>query len=185
MGPRGGLSGVSWGLLLPLSGPSWACPGALLGRLRRLLGSLEALWGRLGLSWGPLRPSWGGLGGLFGCLGALEARKREEAKNMRKTNENQRLCPLRALLGPLSEFSWGSWRPLGKHFGDPRSLVSGRQAVFGCLGASWAVLSRFGGSLGASSTVLGRFGASLGGSGARYWRCTVDLPEMWDAPEKY
>ena len=51
LGLVGGLRGVlgaSWRLLFPLLGPSWACPGVLLGCLGRLWGRLEALLGRPG-----------------------------------------------------------------------------------------------------------------------------------------
>eukprot|EP00959_Pyramimonas_sp_CCMP1952_P013763 290800-Pyramimonas_sp.AAC.1 len=58
---------------------------------------LGPFWGSLGPSrsplgryWAPLGPSWGGRGGVWDRLGAWEARKRENAKNIEKThNENR------------------------------------------------------------------------------------------------
>ena len=79
-GRLGGLWGHPGGVLRPkprylkfdsrLRAPSWARPGALLGRLRRLLGRLGS--------------SWSGLGGLLGDLRASESRKGEQAKNLGK-----------------------------------------------------------------------------------------------------
>eukprot|EP00959_Pyramimonas_sp_CCMP1952_P108160 2261368-Pyramimonas_sp.AAC.1 len=58
---------------------------------------------------------------------------------------------------------------------------SRRKAFLGCLGASWAVLSRSGSSLGAHWAVLERFGGSPGRPGARYRELPLDVLKVWDA----
>ena len=109
---------LSWAHLGPVLGPSWAVLGASGAVFR-------PSWAVLGLSWGPLRPSWGGLGGLFGCLGALEARKREEAKNFEKLTKIKKF----GLFGPSPDASRSS---LGAS-----SAVLGRSS--GPLRPSWSV----------------------------------------------
>ena len=94
-----GLRSLSWAAFQAILGLPWAALGlswAVLGRY----------WPVLGPSWGSHGRAWTCLGDLFGPLGALEARKREKAKNIEKNNENQRFWPLRALLEELLEASW-------------------------------------------------------------------------------
>ena len=80
-------------------------------------------------------------------LQASEGRKGENAKNIEKTNENQRCWPLGALLGGLLEASWGVleaswavWRPSWASWND-------FSATRGPLGPSWrslgALVARF------------------------------------------
>ena len=155
-----GLPGSPFGALLGSLGALLGRLGALLGRLGSLLDGLgasegrksekakniektmkindfgllersrEASWEPLGASWRPLGPSWSGLRSFLGGLGASEKRKRENAKNIEKTNENQRFWLLGALFGGLLEVSWGvlevSWAVL--------------EASWGALGPSFAVL---------------------------------------------
>ena len=85
--PLGASCSRSWAHLGPVPGRS----GAVLGASWAVLGPS---WPVLGPSWGALGRSWRGLGGLFGRLGALEARNGEKAKNIEKTNKNQRFWPL-------------------------------------------------------------------------------------------
>ena len=112
LGPPGGLLGWRPGFLGSWS-LSWASLGAFLGPL----GRLERLLGRLGAVFGPSRepfgPSWSGLGGLLGGLGTSESGKIEEAKNIGKTNENQRFWRLGPLLEVHLERSWGLWEASG------------------------------------------------------------------------
>ena len=151
-------------------------------------------WAVLGLSWGPLGPSWSGLGSLLGSLGASESRNSEKAKNIEKTNENQRFWPLGPLLGgifkPLGaswEASWAvknaSWAAgdTWRRSWERLETVWGRRD--GCLRApgaflwlSWAVLGGSGGSLGA---LLGRLGALLGVCWAVLGRSRWPLGPSW------
>ena len=117
-----GASSVRGLPLEPLLGPSpgafWAVLGgswAVWGPSWAALGGSWAVWGPswavLGASWGPLGPSWSGLGSLLGGLGASESRNSEKAKNIEKTNENQRF----GTLGP----SWAASSSLLGRLGGP------------------------------------------------------------------
>ena len=161
--PSWGPLGPSWAALRP----SWGTLGGLLGRLGALLGRhgapLGASWAVLGPSWavmgppwGPLGPSWGSLGGLLGLLGASESRKSEKAKNIGKTNGNQRFSPHGALLGGLLEAAWGvlvaSWlflKPSWRVLERSRAVLGGVEPD---LVASWTPLG----------SILGRLGRFLG-----------------------
>ena len=106
-------------------------------------------WAVLGLSWGPLGPSWSGLGSLLGSLGASESRNSEKAKNIEKTNENQRFWPLGPLLGGILKALGASWGP-----------------TWAVLGPSWASWSPLGTSWGPPGGIWGRLGSNLGRPGA-------------------
>ena len=103
--------GLSWGPLgaessifqfvFPLLAPSWGLLGASFSLLQRLWGRLEALLGHLGALSGPPGSVLERFGSLLDGLGASERRKSEKAKNLEKTNENQRFWLLGAVLGGL------------------------------------------------------------------------------------
>ena len=140
-----GLRSLSWAAFQAILGLPWAA----LGLSWAVLGPY---WPVLGPSWGSHGRSWSCLGDLFGPLGALEARKREKAKNLEKTNENQRFVLLRTLserLSGLSRTLWeGSWEP-----GAPSE---------GCLGLLGSVLGRLFAFWGVLGVVLGRPGRFRG-----------------------
>ena len=98
-----------------------------------------------------MEPSWEP----FDVLGASERRKREIAKNLEKTNENQRFWLLGASLGGLlgrlrglRELSWAI-------FGPSWEFPSYPCASWNARGASWALLGAF----------SGPFATFIGGSG--------------------
>ena len=134
MGPLGGLLGPPEGILgrrarfFGSCSLSWAHLGALLGRPGRLLGRLGVPLGRLGtlqgVSWavlgrssGPVGPSW--------SVGKLN--KREDRKH-RKKQRNSTILASPALLGGISEGSWGVlWGPFSslKRIADRRRPLEG------------------------------------------------------------
>ena len=149
-GPPGSLPGASWGLLFPLWGRSWACPGALLGRLGRPLGPPGALLSRFGAV---LEACWAGLAWFSGRLGlsfSVGKRKRREGQNPSKTNEKSLFFasggplgrPPGALLGRLG---W-LWGRLGAILSGLGGLEARLQAVFGLTGAVLRRLQTVGGA---------------------------------------
>ena len=167
-GPLGGLLGSPGGLsgrrarFLSSSSLSWPPLGAFLGPASAFFSGsgvvLRPCWAILGLSPGLRGPSWGRFGSPLDGLGASERRKSEKAKNLEKTNENQRFWPLRALSGRL--------------FGACRGVLAASWAV---LGSSWTCS----GDLGASRGELGASRGALGPS----WSGPGQAWGVWGAPE--
>ena len=169
-GPPGSFPEASWGLLFPLWGRYWACPGAVLGASWAVFGPYWAVLGRywavLGPSWGPVGPSWGDLGGLLGSLGRCEAPKVGrceppkvvDAKNIRFLKRNGKMFASWGLLGGPLEALLGL---LGGFYGRLEAIVTDWGRSFGDSRPSWTVSGTFRSPVGA---LLGRSGGVDRGS---------------------